>query len=121
MAPSASATATQSLKIKRPTPAHIQTSGINSSTSSPSPSMSSSRLPGVAKFPPNSATSNGVGGGNSAGARSANRSRKEGQAQLLGRGQRNSSGGLRSASIVAEMSAPQASGPQAYSTANLLH
>ena len=115
MAPSASATTTQSLKVKRPTPAHIQTNGINSSTSSPSPSMSSSRLPGVAKYPPSSATSNGIGGGNS-GARSANRSRKEGQAQLLGRGQRNNSvGGLRSASIVAEMAAPQASGPQAYS------
>ena len=118
MAPAASATATQSLKIKRPTPAHIQTNGINSSTSSPSPSMSSSRLPGVAKYPPSSAASTGTVGGNP-GSRSANRSRKEGQAQLLGRGQRHSSGGLRSASIAAEMGTPHASGPQAYSMLNL--
>ena len=80
--------------------------------------MSSSRLPGVTKYPTNSAISNGIGGGNS-GARSANRSRKEGQTQLLGRGQRNSSVGLRSASIVAEMAIPQASGPQAYSVLSL--
>jgi hypothetical protein len=109
MAPSA--TAVQS-KIKRPP--GIQTSGINgihSSTSSPSPSMSAGRLPPGAKYPTNGVTSNGVGNGS----RSAkDRIRRDGPPQLLGRGQRNNSVGLRSASIVGE-SAAAAISEQPYS------
>jgi transcription factor SPT20 len=102
MAPSA--TAVQS-KIKRPP--GIQTSGINginSRTSSPSPSMSAGRLPPGAKYPINATTttSNGI----SNGSRSAkDRTRRDGPPQLLGRGQRNNSVGLRSASIAGESTA----------------
>jgi transcription factor SPT20 len=112
MAPSAAATQSQSSKIKRPVPPGIQTNGIHSSTSSPSPSMSASRLPSGAK-PPNSANSNGIGNGNS-GVRSANR-RRDAPPQLLGRGQRNSSVGLRSASVVGDSAAVPVAGPQPYS------
>ncbi|KAE8451490.1 hypothetical protein EG329_003563 [Mollisiaceae sp. DMI_Dod_QoI] len=76
--------------------------------------MSASRLPNnAAKYPPNSASSNGVGS-NSAGARSANRSRRDAPPQLLGRGQRNSSVGLRSASIARESAVTQPAEPQPY-------
>ncbi|KAG9248898.1 Spt20 family-domain-containing protein [Calycina marina] len=57
--------------------------------------------------------SNSIGGSSSS-ARSANRSRKEAQVQILGRGQRNNSAGLRSASIVADMAVPHSSAPQPY-------
>lgn len=99
MAPSA----VQSLSTKVKRPPGIITNGIHSSTSSPSPSMSAGRLPGGAKYPPNSATSNGAGS-NTSGARSANRVRRDGPAQLLGRGQRNGSVGvgLRSGSVAGE-------------------
>jgi len=113
MAPSATVTQSLSSKIKRPVPPGIKTNGINSSNSSPSPSMSASRLPPAAKYPPNSATSNGVGPSNS-GARSANRIRRETPGQSLGRGQRNNSVALRSASIAGEYAIPQNSGPQPY-------
>lgn len=100
MAPSA--TSVQS-KMKRPL--GIQTSGINginSRTSSPSPSMSAGRLPPGTKHPINGATNNGIANG----ARSAkDRIRRDGPPQLLGRGQRNSSVGLRSASIIGESAA----------------
>ena len=104
MAPSA--TATQSLsKIKRPVPPGIQTNGINSSTSSPSPSMSTGRLPSAAKATPHSATTNGNG---TSAPRSANRNRRDGSSQLLGRGQRNGSVGVRSSSILGDSGAVQA-------------
>jgi transcription factor SPT20 len=116
MAPSATTSQSISTKIRRPVPHGIQTNtnGINSSTSSPSPSMSAGRLPSAAKYAPSSATSNGVGS-NSSGARSANRNRREGPGQILGRGQRNSSVGLRSASIAGELLIPQVAEPQFYS------
>lgn len=113
MAPSATATQSLSSKVKRPVPPGIQTNGINSSTSSPSPSMSASRLPSAAKYPSASASSNGIGN-TSSGARSATRIRRDAPAQLLGRGQRNSSAGLRSASIVGESAVAQPAEPQPY-------
>lgn len=113
MAPSTTATQSQPSKVKRPVPPGIQTNGINSSTSSPSPSMSNSRLPSTAKYPPNSATSNGAGS-NASGARSASRNRRDAPPQLLGRGQRNSSVGLRSASLVGESSIAHVAEPQPY-------
>ncbi|KAG0648946.1 SAGA complex subunit spt20 [Hyphodiscus hymeniophilus] len=100
-----------SSKVKRPP--GIITNGIHSSTSSPSPSMSASRLPGgSAKYPPNSATSNGAG--SSSNARSANRMRRDAPGHLLGRGQRNGSVGLRSASIVGDLAVQQAPDPPPY-------
>ncbi|CZR57002.1 uncharacterized protein PAC_06891 [Phialocephala subalpina] len=116
MAPSATATQSLSAKVKRPVPPGIQTNGINSSTSSPSPSMSASRLPnGGSKYPPNSASSNGIGN-SSAGVRTASRIRRDAPPQLLGRGQRNSSVGLglRSASIVGESAITQPAEPPPY-------
>ncbi|KAI9051422.1 hypothetical protein LZ554_004468 [Drepanopeziza brunnea f. sp. 'monogermtubi'] len=100
MAPtSVTATAqSQTSKFKRPVPPGIQTNGIHSSTSSPSPSMPASRLPSAAKYPPNSATSNGTG--SSSGPKSANRNKRDAPSQLPGRGQRNSSVGLRSGGIM---------------------
>jgi|SRR3954468_20759936 transcription factor SPT20 len=106
MAPAASVVQATT-KVKRPMA--IQTNGINSSTSSPSPSMSAGRLPSGPKYPPNSATSNG--GGNSTGVRSANRARP---GQLLGRGQRNNSAGLRSGSVVGELAISQVAQTQPY-------
>lgn len=112
MAPSATTVQTLA-KTKRPIPPGIQTNGINSSTSSPSPSMSAGRLPNSAsKIPPNSATSNGIG--SASGVRSANRARRDAPSQILGRGQRNTSVGLRSGSIAGEFVTPQATGPQPY-------
>jgi len=75
--------------------------------------MSNSRLPSTAKYPPNSATSNGAGS-NASGARSASRNRRDAPPQLLGRGQRNSSVGLRSASLVGESSIAHVAEPQPY-------
>ncbi|KAH8600293.1 Spt20 family-domain-containing protein [Bisporella sp. PMI_857] len=95
MAPSATAVHALPSKVKRPTPAHIQTN---------------------AKYPPSATTPNG--GVGSSGVRSANRSKRDLPGQLLGRGQRNSSAGLRSASISGELSAPQVSGPQPYGYQN---
>lgn len=114
MAPSATVTQSMSAKVKRPVPPGIQTNGINSSTSSPSPSMSAGRLPNATpRNTSGSAASNGVPNG-SAGPRSASRIRRDTPAQLLGRGQRNSSVGLRSASLMGE-SAMIPAGPQPYS------
>ncbi|CZS97336.1 hypothetical protein WAI453_008549 [Rhynchosporium graminicola] len=115
MAPSASATQSQVVnpKVKRPIPPGIQTNGINSSTSSPSPSISNGKLPTTAKLPPNSATSNGAGS-SSSGPRSASRVRRDAPAQLLGRGQRISSVGLRSASLVGNSSIAHTVEPQPY-------
>jgi len=118
MAPSATTTQSLSSKIKRPVPPGIQTNGINSSTSSPSPSMSAGRLPTPAKYPPNSAANTGAGSITS-GPRSANRQRRDAPPQLLGRGQRNSSVGLRSSSIAGDSVAPQSVEPLPYGTANL--
>lgn len=111
MAPSATTSQSMSAKIKRPM--NIQTNGLNSSAS-PSPSMSAGRLPGAPKYAPNSAKSNGIGG-NNLGGRSATRPRRDGPAQLLGRGQRNSSVGLRSAGIAGEIVAPPVLEPRPYS------
>ena len=118
MAPSATATQSLSSKIKRPVPVPhgIQTNGINSSTSSPSPSMSTSRLPSGSKVVPNPVTSNGVG--NNSAARSANR-RRDAPPQLLGRGQRTSSVGLRSGSIVGDPAVAHPLTPQPYGTLKL--
>ena len=108
MAPSS-----QSITSKAKRPPGIITNGVHSSTSSPSPSMSASRLPGgSAKYPPTSATSNGVG--SSSGARSANRIRRDAPGQLLGRGQRTSSVGLRSASIAGEVALQHTADPPPY-------
>ncbi|CAG8956477.1 hypothetical protein HYFRA_00003863 [Hymenoscyphus fraxineus] len=112
MAPSATSTQSLSSKAKRPIPPGIQTNGIHSSTSSPSPSMSAGRLPNSGKLP-NSATGNGVGA-MSAGSRAIARARRDGSAQLLGRGQRNSSAGLRSASLMGDSAAPQIAEPTPY-------
>lgn len=79
---------------KRAPPPGILT-GLNS-TSSPSPSIASKRLPSSNAHGSNSASINGNGH------RSANRVRRDGSNQLLGRGQRNNSGGLRSASMAVE-------------------
>lgn len=115
MAPStATATQSQTSKVKRPVPPGIQTNGIHSSASSPSPSMSASRLPSAAKCPSNSATSNGAG--SNSGARAANRNRRDAPSQLLGRGQRNSSVGLRFASAMEDSGNGQNADPQPYST-----
>jgi len=120
MAPSTTAVQSLSAKVKRPIPPGIQTNGINSSTSSPSPSMSASRLPGSgAKYPPNSATSNGVGS-RGAGVRATNRTPRDVPGQLLGRGQRNSSVGLRSASIAGDLNISQSAEPQPYSKQHAL-
>lgn len=94
-------------KAKRPM--SIQTNGINSSTSSPSPSMSAGRLPPGHKNPQNSATANG--GGNSSGARSANRNRP---GHTLGRGTKNNSAGMRSGSIAGEFVISQVAQSQPY-------
>ncbi|TVY21793.1 SAGA complex subunit spt20 [Lachnellula arida] len=110
MAPSATVVQSLSSKAKRPIPPGIQTNGIHSSTSSPSPSISAGRLPNSGK-PPNSAASNGAG--NNSGVRSASRAKRE-PGPLLGRGQRNSSVGLRSASIVGDSAAPQTAEPLPY-------
>lgn len=107
MAPAATATQTVSTKIKRPIPPGIQTNGLNSSTSSPSPSMSTARLP--------SANSNGAASAVN-GPRSANRNRRDAPTQLLGRGQRNSSVGLRSAGINGDSGAVHAVQPPPYGT-----
>lgn len=72
--------------------------------------MSASRLPGAAKYSPN--LTSGALGNN--GSRSANRIRRDAPPQLLGRGQRNSSVGLRSASIVGEVAMAQPAEPQPY-------
>lgn len=101
-------------KLKRPIPPGIQTNGINSSTSSPSPSMSTGRLPNSAKIVPNSATSNGFGGALSAGPRSANRLRRDGSTQALGRGQRNASGTGRGAGLNDEGGEVPAAEPTPY-------
>ncbi|KUJ21842.1 uncharacterized protein LY89DRAFT_577032 [Mollisia scopiformis] len=53
-------------------------------------------------------------GSNGTGSRSANRIRRDAPPQLLGRGQRNSSVGLRSASIVGEVAMAQPAEPQPY-------
>ncbi|RFU27705.1 hypothetical protein B7463_g8631, partial [Scytalidium lignicola] len=111
MAPSATTVQALTTKVKRPIPPGIQTNGINSSTSSPSPSMSARGLPsGGVKYPPNSAASNA----SNSGPRSANRTRRDTPGQLLGRGQRTTSVGLRSGSAVGEISVPQAVQPQPY-------
>ncbi|KAG4431260.1 hypothetical protein IFR05_013248 [Cadophora sp. M221] len=75
--------------------------------------MSNSRLPSTTKLPPNSATSNGAGN-NPPGARSASRNRRDAPPQLLGRGQRNSSVGMRSASIFGDSGIAHVSEPQPY-------
>ncbi|KAH9216979.1 Spt20 family-domain-containing protein [Leptodontidium sp. 2 PMI_412] len=113
MAPSTTATQSQPSKVKRPVPPGIQTNGINSSTSSPSPSISNSRLPSTTKLPTNPATSNGAGS-NASGARSASRNRRDAPPQLLGRGQRNSSVGMRSASLVGDSGIAHVAEPQPY-------
>lgn len=119
MAPSATAAKTVPGKVKRPIPPGIQTNGINASNSSPSPSMSASRGSTGAKYPPTSAT--GTAAPTSAsGARSANRSRRDTPVQLLGRGQRNTSVGLRSGSVVGELAPPQAAEPQPYSMSMIM-
>ncbi|KAL2075702.1 hypothetical protein VTL71DRAFT_645 [Oculimacula yallundae] len=113
MAPSSTATQSQTTKVKRPIPPGIQTNGINSSNSSPSPSISNSRLPPTTKYPPNSATSNGAGS-SASGPRSASRIRRDAPPHLLGRGQRNSSAGLRSASLIGDSSVAHTVEPQPY-------
>lgn len=77
--------------------------------------MSASRLPSGSKLPPNSASSNGAANSNSV--RSTNR-RRDAPPQLLGRGQRNSSVGLRSASVVGDSVAAPIAGPQPYGSYN---
>lgn len=92
MAPAATVTqTTQAHPHKKQRPPGILT-GINSSTSSPSPSLAAKRLPPSNSHGSGSATSNGNG------LRSANRTRRDGSNQLLGRGQRNN----RSTSVAAE-------------------
>lgn len=50
----------------------------------------------------------------SAASRAVARARRDTPAQLLGRGQRNSSAGLRSASLMGEYATPQVSEPMPY-------
>ncbi|KAH8672651.1 Spt20 family-domain-containing protein [Tricladium varicosporioides] len=74
--------------------------------------MSAGRLPNSGK-PSSSAVGNSATS-TSSGIRSASRVRRETPSQLLGRGQRNSSVGLRSASIVGESAVPQTVEPTPY-------
>ncbi|KAL3424662.1 hypothetical protein PVAG01_03943 [Phlyctema vagabunda] len=113
MAPSAAAvqsSSATSTKAKRPIPSGIQTNGINSSTSSPSPSMSAGRLPSASKQVNNP---NGFGSSASA-ARSVNRLRRDPPGQALGRGQRNSSAGMRSASLAGDLAVGHVTQPPPY-------
>lgn len=98
MAPSAAAVATQTQAHphkKRAPPPSVLT-GLNSSTSSPSPSIAAKRLP------PSNSHGSGFATVNGNGIRTGNRTRRDGSNQLLGRGHRNNSGGLRSASMAVE-------------------
>lgn len=92
MAPVATQTQVQAHPHKKRAPPPGILTGLNSSTSSPSPSMAAKRLPPT--------TSHGSALTNGNGLRSANRVRRDGSNQLLGRGQRNNS--HRSTSIAIE-------------------
>jgi hypothetical protein len=98
-------------KLKRPE--KIQTSS-NGTTSATSPALSAKKTqPG--QMPPASSTSNG-GGINGTRPRTVSRPRQDAPPQLLARGQRTSSAGLRSASIVVDAAvATNLSEPRPYS------
>ncbi|KAL6411177.1 hypothetical protein AUP68_04875 [Ilyonectria robusta] len=88
-------------KIKRPIPPGIQTNGATpSAKNSPSPLMSAKKPPLSAKQPPHSASERAI---TASTVRPVNRARRETSSQILGRNSRNSAG-LRSASLVGDMS-----------------
>src|SRR5271170_233574 len=100
-------------KLKRPEKIQTSMNGVNGTTSTTSSPSLSAKNPPSAQFPPSSTTSN-VNGMNGTVSRTANRPRRDAPTQLLGRGQRTTSTGLRSASIIADATTLQLSEPRPY-------
>jgi transcription factor SPT20 len=107
-------------KLKRPEKIQTSTNGVTGTASTTSSPALSAKRPQSGQMPSTSATSNS-GGMNGSGPRTVNRPRRDAPPQLLGRGQRTSSAGLRSASIIADSAvAAQVAEPRPYSETTLI-